>query len=165
MPRPTEKRTGVAWCSAMSTSSNSSRGGNPAHDQVWAKSVSEVPGKEVERWGVTVDMWAGIYEGGLDRKGYQHILEQALVPRAKALSKDQKVVGSCNKTKPLLTHPSQRRGFWSRRALLWWKAGPPRVTISTPWRTFGLSSTRDWSKKSSVPKNLWRKPYVQLGKC
>ena len=31
-----------------------------------------------------------IYEGGLDGKGYQHILEQALVPRAKALFKDQK---------------------------------------------------------------------------
>ena len=26
------------------------KGGNPRHNFVWAKSVSEVPGKEVERW-------------------------------------------------------------------------------------------------------------------
>ena len=47
-----------------------------------------------------MDVWAGIssrgktelfiYEGGLDGKGYQHMLEQALVPRAKAFFKDQK---------------------------------------------------------------------------
>ena len=27
------------------------KGGNPRHNFVWAKSVSEVPGKEMERWG------------------------------------------------------------------------------------------------------------------
>ena len=76
------------------------KGGNPSHDQVWAKSVTEVPPKEVERWGLTVDVWAGIssrgktelfiYKGSLDGKGYQHILEQALLPRAKALFKGEK---------------------------------------------------------------------------
>ena len=27
------------------------KGGNPRHNFVWAKSVGEVPGKEMERWG------------------------------------------------------------------------------------------------------------------
>ena len=50
--------------------------------------------------GLTVDVWAGIssrgktelfiYKGSLDGKGYQHILEQALLPRAKALFKGEK---------------------------------------------------------------------------
>ena len=35
------------------------KGGNPRHNFVWAKSVSEVPGKEMERWGLTVDAWGG----------------------------------------------------------------------------------------------------------
>ena len=33
------------------------KGGNPRHDFVWAKSVGEVPAKEMERWGLTVDAW------------------------------------------------------------------------------------------------------------
>ena len=33
------------------------KGGNPRHNMVWGKSVSEVPGKEMERWGLTVDAW------------------------------------------------------------------------------------------------------------
>ena len=33
------------------------KGGNPRHNFVWAKSVGEVPGKEMERWGLTVDAW------------------------------------------------------------------------------------------------------------
>ena len=54
------------------------KGSNPMHDSVWAKSPSEVPGKEVERWSFTVDVWAGIssrgktglfiYEGTLNDK-------------------------------------------------------------------------------------------------
>lgn len=68
------------------------KGGNRAHDQVWAKSPTEVPGKEVERWGLTLDVWAGIngrgktrlfiYQGDLKAPDYQHILQQALVPAA-----------------------------------------------------------------------------------
>ena len=70
------------------------KGSNPAHDRVWAKTADEVSGNEVERWGLTVDVWAGIssrgktklfiYEGGLDAQGYQHIIERALVPIAGA---------------------------------------------------------------------------------
>lgn len=76
------------------------KGGNPAHDQVWAKSPSEVPGKEVERWGLTVDVWAGIstlgktelfiYEGGLDAQNYQDILRQRLVSAAQEWFEDAK---------------------------------------------------------------------------
>jgi transposase len=75
------------------------KGGNPQHDIVWAKSVNEVPVKEVERWGLTVDVWAGIssrgktklfiYEGGLAAKAYQHILEQGLIPAANKLFGDE----------------------------------------------------------------------------
>jgi hypothetical protein len=76
------------------------KGGNPVHDQVWAKSPSEVPGKEVERWGLTVDVWAGIstlgktelfiYEGGLDAQNYQDILRQRLVSAAQEWFEDAK---------------------------------------------------------------------------
>ena len=59
------------------------KAGNPRHDCVWAKSVSEVPGKEMERWGLTVDAWGGfssqgktelaLYDGTLDAHAYQDI--------------------------------------------------------------------------------------------
>lgn len=72
--------------------------GNPVHDQVWAKSQEEVPGKEVERWGLTVDVWAGVssrgktklcfYEGGLNAQDYQQILKRALVPATRDWFKD-----------------------------------------------------------------------------
>lgn len=75
------------------------KGGNPAHDIVWGKSVDEVPVQEVERWGLTVDAWAGIsskgktnlvtYEGTLDAIGYQHILEEALLPAATEMFEDE----------------------------------------------------------------------------
>ena len=62
------------------------------HDNfVWAKSV-EVPGKEMERWGLTVNAWGGFslkgktelafYEDTLDAEGYQDILENSLLPAA-----------------------------------------------------------------------------------
>ena len=76
------------------------KGGNPAHDIVWAKSASEVPVKEIERWGLTLDAWAGIssrgktklmlYEGTLKANGYQNILEKALLPAAKEWFEDEK---------------------------------------------------------------------------
>jgi hypothetical protein len=77
------------------------KGGNPRHDQVWAKSVSEVPGKEVERWGLTLDVWAGIssrgktalafYEGTLNAEDYQTILEDKLLPVAQEWFSDEKI--------------------------------------------------------------------------
>lgn len=76
------------------------KGGNPAHNVVWAKSVSEVPVKEVERWGLTLDAWAGIsstgktklvtYEGTLDAKSYQDVVEEALLPAAMEWFEDEK---------------------------------------------------------------------------
>ena len=60
------------------------KGGNPRHNFVWTKSVSEVPGKEMERWGLTVDAWGGFslqgktdlvfYEDTLDAPAYQDIV-------------------------------------------------------------------------------------------
>ena len=76
------------------------KGGNPRHDFVWAKSVSEVPGKEMERWGLTVDAWGGfssqgktelaLYEGTLDAHAYQDILENSLLPAAQEWFGDEK---------------------------------------------------------------------------
>jgi hypothetical protein len=76
------------------------KGGNPRHNFVWAKSVGEVPGKEMERWGLTVDAWGGFsaqgktdlafYEDTLDAQGYQDILENSLLPAAKEWFGDEK---------------------------------------------------------------------------
>ena len=63
------------------------------HDNfVWAKSVSEVPGKEMDRWGSTVNAWGGFsaqgktelafYEDTLDAEGYQDISQNSLLPAA-----------------------------------------------------------------------------------
>ena len=75
------------------------KGGNPRHNFVWAKSVSEVPGKEVERWGLAVNTWAGFssrgktklafYEGTLDAPAYQHILQKNLLPAAQEWFEDE----------------------------------------------------------------------------
>ena len=66
---------------------------------VWAKSVSEVPGKEVERWGLAVNTWAGFssrgktklafYEGTLDAPAYQNILQKKLLPAAQEWFEDE----------------------------------------------------------------------------
>ena len=74
------------------------KGGNPVHDQVWEKSHQEVPDKEVERWGLNMDVWAGIsvrgktklcfYEGGLNAQSYQQLLKKALVPAARGWFRD-----------------------------------------------------------------------------
>jgi transposase len=76
------------------------KGGNPQHAFVWAKTPSTVPVKEVERWGLTLDVWAGIslrgktevafYEGSLNAHAYQEILENTLLPAAQQLFEDEK---------------------------------------------------------------------------
>jgi transposase len=76
------------------------KGGNPRHNFVWAKSVSEVPGQEMERWGLTVDAWGGFssqgktelsfYEGTLDAPAYQDILQKKLLPAAQGWFQDEK---------------------------------------------------------------------------
>ena len=48
----------------MNTKFKQFKGGNPAHNAVWAKSVSEVPVKEMERWCLALDAWAGISSRG-----------------------------------------------------------------------------------------------------
>src|SRR3982751_6124746 len=76
------------------------KGGNPRHNFVWAKSVSEVPGKEMERWGLAVNTWGGcssrgktklaFYEGTLDAPAYQNILQKKLLPTAQEWYEDEK---------------------------------------------------------------------------
>jgi transposase len=76
------------------------RVGNPRHNFVWAKSTTEVPPQELERWGLCVDVWAGIsskgktklafYEGTLDAESYQKILRKTLLPAAKEWFEDEK---------------------------------------------------------------------------
>jgi transposase len=76
------------------------KGGNPRHRFVWAKSPSEVPGKEMERWGLAVDTWAGFssrgktklafYEGTLNANRYQDVLESTLLPDAQEWFDEEK---------------------------------------------------------------------------
>ena len=71
------------WCSVTNTSLNDSKEATPRHNFVWAKSVGEVPGNGMERWGLTVDAWGGFswqgktdlvfYEDTLDAPAYQDI--------------------------------------------------------------------------------------------
>lgn len=101
------------------------RGGNPAHNIVWAKSASEVPVKEVERWGMTVDAWAGIssrgktdlffYEGSLSAKEYQDIIDEALVPAAEEWFRNEEVgwelqqdKATCHMAKSTMTFLEQK---------------------------------------------------------
>ena len=75
----------------MNTRSNDSKGAT--------KSVSEVPGQEMERWGLTVDAWEGfssqgktelaLYEGTLDAHAYQDILKNSLLLAAQAWFGDE----------------------------------------------------------------------------
>ena len=81
------------WYLAMNTHLNNSKEATHDTTVVWATSVSEVPGKEMERWGLTVDAWGGFssqgktelvfYEDTLDAEGYQDILENSLLSAAK----------------------------------------------------------------------------------
>ena len=76
------------------------KGGNPRHDQVWARCASQVPPKEVERWSLVIDVWAGIscqgktklyfYTGGLNAQGYQDALRKTLLPGARDIFNDEK---------------------------------------------------------------------------
>ena len=150
------------------------KGGNPVHDQVWAKSPSEVPGKEVERWGLTVDVWAGIsmlgktelfiYEGCLDAQNYQDILRQRLVSAAQEWFEDAKCGWELQQDKATCHTAKSTMRFLEEQALRWWKGGPPRVTTSTQWRTFGRSSMNGWRTKNLKLKSGWRGQYVRFGK-
>ena len=132
------------------------KGGNPRHNFVWAKSVGEVPGKEMERWGLTVDAWGGLSwqgktdlvfcEDTLDAPAHQDILKNSL--RKSGLETKRKDE-DYNKTKRLATRQSPRRLGWSGMRLRWWKSGPPKAMTLTRSRTFGPSSTRDLRARSS----------------
>ena len=83
------------WCSVTNTSLKK----EATHDTTFS-AVGEVPGKEMERWGLTVDAWGGFswqgktdlvfYEDTLDAPAYQDILENSLLPAAKEWFGDEK---------------------------------------------------------------------------
>ena len=74
------------------------RGGNPRHNLVWDTSSCQVPGHEMERWGLTVDAWGGFSaqgktklssKGTLDAPAYQDILQKRLLPAANGWFEDE----------------------------------------------------------------------------
>ena len=89
------------------------KGGNPRHNFVWAKSVGEVPGKEMERWGLTVDAWGGfswqgktdlvLYEDTPDAPAYQTFWRTRCCRLRKSGLETKRKGGSYNKTKRLAT--------------------------------------------------------------
>jgi hypothetical protein len=140
------------WCSVTNTSLNNSKEATHDTTVVWAKSVSEVPGKEMERWGLTVDAWGGFswqgktdlvfYEDTLDAPAYQGILENSLLPAAKEWFGDEKDGWELQQDKATC-HTAKSTKTW------WWKSGPPKAMTLTRSRTFGPSSTRNLRAKSS----------------
>jgi len=133
------------------------KGGNPRHNFVWAKAVSEVPGKEMERWGLTVDAWGGFswqgktelafYEGTLDAPAYQDILKNSLLPKAKEWFGDEKEGWELQQDKATC-HTAKSTTDWLEQHERWWKVGPPKVMTLTRSKTFGPSLTRDLRTKS-----------------
>ena len=72
---------------------------------VWDNSPSQVPGQEMERWGLAVDAWGGFsaqgktelafYEDTLDAQGYQDIVgELAAAGRARVVWRRKARVGT-----------------------------------------------------------------------
>src|SRR3954465_1654407 len=63
-PRPISRGTGVTWCLVTNIPSNNSK--EATHDTTLSgpNAVSEVPGKEMERWGLAVNTWAGFSSRG-----------------------------------------------------------------------------------------------------
>jgi len=108
------------------------KGGNPRHNFVWAKSVSEVPGKEVERWGLAVNTWAGFssrgktklafYESTLDAPAYQNILQKKLLPAAQEWFEDENEGWELQQDK-VLSHGKVHRGLVGAA----WSCGGGRV--------------------------------------
>ena len=90
------------WSSTFFTDEHTFKQFKPAnqmHDIVWAKNESQVPDREVERWGSSLNVWAGIssrgktdihfYNGTLKAEDYQNILEESLLPAAQEQFEDK----------------------------------------------------------------------------
>ena len=82
----------------------------------------QVPGKEVERWGLAVNAWAGFSSRGttkwpstngtLDAPAYQHILQKTLLPAAQEWYEDEQGrLGHCNRTRRLV-HTAKSTEGW-----------------------------------------------------
>jgi transposase len=77
------------------------RSGNSQHNFAWRHSREQVPTREVERWPITLNVWAGItlkgktdlvfYQGGLKAPEYQRILEESLLPFASDVFEDEEI--------------------------------------------------------------------------
>lgn len=75
--------------------------GNPQHNYQWAESLDEVKSTEVERWPLSLKVWAGIsregktdlhfYTGDLDAPTYQGILQDTLLPAAQGMFEDEEI--------------------------------------------------------------------------
>ena len=135
------------------------KGDNPRHNFVWAKSVSEVPGHEMERWGLTVDAWGGFssqgktelafYEDTLDAPAYQDILEKSLLPVAKGWFEDEKGGWELQQDKASCHTAKSTTGWLEQHEVEVVEGWPTKGDDIARWRTFGPSSTRDLRAKSS----------------
>ena len=77
------------------------RSGNSQHNFAWRHRREQVPTREIERWPITLNVWAGItlkgktdlvfYEGGLKALEYQRILEKTLLPFASDVFEDDEI--------------------------------------------------------------------------
>ena len=98
--------------------------------------MSEVPGKEVERWGLAVNTWAGFssrgktkltfYEGTLDAPAYQDILQKKLLPAAQEWFEDENEGWELRQDKASCHTAKSTRVGWSSMELRWWKGWPTK---------------------------------------
>ena len=103
--RQDQHQEGLEQRGVLVTNIRSDNSKEATHDTtvVWAKSVSEVPGQEMERWGLAVNTWAGFssrgktklafYQGTLDADSYQNILKNSLLPAAQGWYEDERKGG------------------------------------------------------------------------
>jgi hypothetical protein len=134
------------------------KGGNPRHNFVWAKSVSEVPGQEMERWGLTVDAWGGFssqgktelsfYEGTLDAPAYQDILQKKLLPAAQGWFQDEKEGWELQQDKATCHTAKSTTDWLEQHGVKVVEGWPTKGDDINRSRPFGLSLTRDLRTKS-----------------
>ena len=140
------------------------KGGKPRHNFVWAKSVSEVPGHEMERWGLAVNTWAGFssrgktklafYQGTLDAPAYQNILKNSLLPAAQEWYEDEKDGWELQQDKATCHMAKSTERWLDQHEVAVVEGCPLRAMTLTQSRTFGLSLTRDLRTKSLTEKGM-----------
>ena len=129
------------------------KGGNPRHNFVWAKSVSEVPGHEVERWGLAVNTWAGFssrgktklafYQGTLDADSYQNILKNSLLPAAQEWCEDEKGRWELQQDKASCHTAKSTERWLEQHGVAVVEGWPTKGDDRNPIENLWLSLTRD----------------------